>query len=137
MSRQNIQTVLKDAVIGFMPGAFLTIALIVVIPAFRSPHSIENLRSNWWLVLLELFLLTVGFAAAASLLTSGGLKLKRWRAAISGPVAVILLGVISIFTQGARLGTIIVASLLAGMLSTLTAVHGSRRVVDQPDSTTL
>src|SRR5260370_16874629 len=98
MSRQNIQTVLKDAVIGFMPGAFLAIALIVLIPAFRSPHRLDNLKSNWWLVFFELFLLTVGFAAAASLLTSGGLKLKRSRAPISGPHPQLLLPVISIFT---------------------------------------
>ena len=127
---------MKDAVIGFMPGAFLTITLFVVIPSLRSPHRLE-IKSNWWLVVFEVVLLTVGFVAAATLLSSSGMKLKRWRAAICGPVAVLLLGVISIITQGAGLGTIVFASLLAGMLSSLLIVDRPRRVLAQPDSTIL
>jgi len=119
MQRRRIPLVLQDAIIGFVPAAFLAMTLMVVgLPLVMLRHS-EAQQTHWGLLFLELILMTSGFIPVALLITTERSVPNRWRVVISGVGAVFLLALLSAFLQGAHLGTIIVSSILAGMFSAL------------------
>lgn len=124
MERRYLNTEFQQAVTGFLPGAFLFLVLVGVgFPlAFSRGDFTVITQLNWKILVLEIMLLTGGFLVMALLLTPKRLTTKRWRAVLAGIGAVILLAVLSIFTQGSGLFLIMAASLLSGMLSTFSLV---------------
>lgn len=130
--KTNLRMALQNALTGFTPSVFLFMAVIVLLDGIR--FFIENQNweifinasirnQNFWEVFaLELLLLTGGYVLTTSAIDPKFLNLSWWRSSIAGVAAVILLAVLSIFTQGASLSIIVLASLGAGMLSVLLIV---------------
>lgn len=130
MDQHKMQLVFRNALTGFIPGAFLFMATVAVgLPLALSrgnPRVIQNL--NWRVFVLELILLASGYALMTLALDHKHLTRARWRSVLAGVGAVILLGVLSVFTQGVGLATIVIAPISAGMLSVLFALSRTRQV---------
>jgi len=131
--KTNLRMALQNALTGFAPVVFLFMASTVLVDGIRFfihnqnwemfiDGSVRN-KNFWGVALLELLLLTGGYIFVTSVFNPKYLHFARWRSAIAGAGAVIFLGVLSIFTQGASLPMIVVASLGAGMLSVLFMLH--------------
>jgi len=127
--KTNLRMALQNALTGFAPGVFIIMAITVLLDGIRFfirnqnwemfiNGSIQN-QNFWEVAMLELLLLTGGYVFATSVFNSKYLNFARWRSVLAGVGAVILLGILSIFTQGASLPMIVLASLGAGMLSIL------------------
>jgi len=127
--KTNIRVALQNALTSFAPVVFLIMAITVLVDGIRFfihnqnwemfiDGSVRN-QNFWEVVALELLLLTSGYLFVILVFNPKYLNFARWRSAIAGAGAVIFLGVLSIFTQGASLPIIAVASLGAGMMSVL------------------
>jgi DNA-binding CsgD family transcriptional regulator len=127
--KTNLRMALQNALTGFAPGVFVFMAITVLLDGVRFfirnqnwgifiKGSIQN-QNFWEVAMLELLLLTSGYVLATSVFNSKYLNFARSRSVVAGVGAVILLGVLSIFTQGASLPMIALASLSAGILSIL------------------
>lgn len=126
--RTNIK-ILRNALTGFAPGVFLTMIIVVFLDGVRYFVQNQNLetfidysvRSQdfWKIGVLEVFLLTSGYVLITLVSNPKHLIFSWWRSAIAGAGAVVLLALVSIFTQGANLPMIMLASLSAGMMSIL------------------
>jgi len=135
--KTNIKTALQNALTGFAPGVLVLMSTAIVIDWIR--YFIRNrnwadymaaLRnpSFWEIVGMELFLLTSGYILMVSLFDPKYLSFARWRSVFAGVGAAILLAVLSIFSQGASLPMIVLASLSAGMLSVLFVWHPAPQI---------
>ena len=129
----NIRRALQNALAGFAPSVFLFMGVTVLLDGIRFfihnrnwgmfvDDSIRN-QNFWEVVILELLLLTSGYVFATSVINPKYLNFAWWRGATAGVGAVILLGLLSIFIQGASLSMIVLASLSAGMMSVLFIFH--------------
>lgn len=130
MDQRKIQLVFKNALTGFIPGAFLFMAIVAVgLPLAFAPNGFQQIQHVVWRVFaLELILLASGYALMTLALGPKHFAQARWRNALAGVGAVLLLLVLSGFLQGAGLATIVVASISAGMLSVLFALSRTRHV---------
>jgi len=127
--KTNLRMALQNALTGFAPSVFIIMAITVLLDGVRAVTHNQDLATfidasirnqNFWkMFILELLLLTSGYVFATSVFNSKYLNFARWRSVIAGVGAVILLGVLSIFTQGASLPMVVLASLGAGMISIL------------------
>lgn len=127
MDQRKIQLAFKNTLTGFVPGAFLFMAIVAVgLPALArgSLQVIHNI--SWKIFVLEQILLACGFALMTLALDPKHLTRARWRNVLAGVGAVILLAGVSAFTQGAGLATIVSASISAGMLSSSTPYFMTR-----------
>lgn len=131
MERKNLDTAIEFAAKSFLPGAFLFAAsVIIVFPLIFSRGNFGVLKGiNWAVFCLEQLVLTSGFSIMLSFLLKRGFALKINRGIAAGVLSIILLGAASVFTQGANLLMIIMLSLLAGMISTLTMLPFNRRPI--------
>lgn len=137
--RINIRIALQNALAGFAPSAFLFMAITVLLDGIRFfihnrnwgmfiNASIRD-QNFWEVVVLELLLLISGYVFTTSVINLKYLNFAWWRSAIAGVGAVILLGLLSIFTQGASLPMIVLASLSAGMMSVLFIFHKTPQTI--------
>jgi len=131
--RTNIRVAVQNALTGFAPSVFLFMAITVPIDGIRFfmrnrnweeffIGSIQN-QDFWKMFALELLLLTSGYVITTSLCSAKYLSFAWRRSVVAGLGAVILLGLLSIFAQGARLPVIALASLGVGMISVLFLWH--------------
>ena len=131
--RINIRIAFQNALAGFAPSAFLLMAITMLLDGIRFfmrnrnwggflDASVGN-QSFWGVGVLELLLLISGYVFTTSVINLKYLDFAWWRSAIAGVGAVILLGLLSAFTQGASLPMIGLASLSAGMMSVLFLFH--------------
>ena len=129
MDRTRIQSAAQDVATAFLPGAlFLMLGTLVAVPALRGGDLGRMLSSvSWRMMGLELALLAAGFGAARMLARLDGARGGRWRIALAGAASVLLLGAISVFSQGAGWMTIALASVVAGAASTLVLPPPARR----------
>ena len=128
-----IRLALQSALTGFAPGVFLIMTITVLLDGIRFfirnrtwEMFIDNSLRNpnfWQIVVLELLLLTGGYVITTSIINPKYLSFAWSRIVIAGVGAVILLGILSIFTQGASLPMLASASLGAGMISVLFLLH--------------
>ncbi len=134
MDQNKTQLVLRNALTGFIPGAFLFMAIFAVgLPVALSPRGLETLQHmSLKVLLLELILLAGGYASMTLAIGAKHLTQARWRSVSAGVGGVILLAVLSVFLQGAGLATIVLASISAGMLSVLFGLRRTRQVQDLP-----
>lgn len=129
MERKNIYSTFRIAITSFLSGVIAVMSLVVLIPLIISKGDFSVLsRLSWRAFFLEIILLTVGFFLM-SLLLIKKISLKRWRVFLAGVSSVILLGWLSIFTQGASLLMITTLSLLAGIFSTFSLLPFSKRPI--------
>lgn len=120
MEQRNIYSALQFSVTSFMLGAFLFMTFAAVgLPVLFSRGNFEVIKHlNWLVFFLELFLMTAGFFLITVNLIHR-IALKQWRGFLAGIISVLLLGIISVFSQGAGLSLIIMLSIVAGMFSAL------------------
>ena len=125
----NIRTSLQNALMGYTSTVFLFMAVTVFLDGFRFfmrnqdwkmfvNASIRN-QDFWEIFLLELLLLTGGYIFMVTLFNPKYLNFARWRSAIAGVGALILLALLSMLVQPASLLTIALASFATGMMSVL------------------
>ena len=128
MKQRHIYAAFQFSVTSFMLGAFLFMTFAAVgLPVLFSRGNFEVIRHlNWWIFFLELFLMTTGFLLMTINLTNR-ILLKQWRGFLAGIVAVNLMVIMSIFSQGASLLMIITFSLIAGMTSALSLLIWNKR----------
>jgi hypothetical protein len=129
MGQRKIQLVFRNALTGFIPGAFLLIAIVVGLPLALSRDRRQIIQHiNFKIFVLELILLASGYTLMTLALDPKHLTRARWRNVLAGVGAVMLLAVFSAFLQGAALATIVLASISAGMLSVLFSWSRTRQV---------
>lgn len=127
--RTNVKIALRNALTGFAPGVFLFMAITALLDGIRFFIHNQNwemfidayVRNQyfWEVFILELLLLTGGYALTTSVINPKYLNFSWWRSSIAGVGAVILLVLLSILTQGASLPRIVLTSLSVGMMSVL------------------
>lgn len=127
--RTNVKIALRNALTGFAPGVFLFMAITALLDGIRFFIHTQNWEmfvdayvrnQNFWEVfILELLLLTGGYALITSVINPKHLNFSWWRSSIAGAGAVILLALLSIITQGASMPRIVLTSLSVGMMSVL------------------
>jgi len=106
----------------FLPSvAFLVTLPLLAEPLLRHRSVIESLRSVYLpLAIGEPFLILAGYASflcATRRRVSVSAVAGVWRHVVAAFVAVAALGITSVFTQGAHLPFIIMASALAGVIA--------------------
>jgi hypothetical protein len=122
MTQPTTPLVLKKALSGFVPGAFLFMA-IIALPRLFQPHPVPAIL----VFALEQVLLAGGFALMILALGPKHFAQGRWRNVLAGVGGVFLLALLSGFLQAlgffrpAGLATIAIVSISAGMLSILFA----------------
>jgi len=124
MGQRKIQLVFGIALTGFIPGAFLLMAILVGLPLGLSRDRRQIVQHiSFKILVLELILLASGFTLMTLVLDPKHLTRARWRNVLAGVGAVMLLIVSSAFLQGAGWATIVIASMSAGILSVLFALR--------------
>lgn len=121
MEKDRFSLAAQNSITGFLPGVMGFMLLSIACLTFLSSQSAtEHLRSfNWSVPLVETACLAVGYTIVALALGSRLLSASRVRGAIAGVAAVSMLGVLSVFFQGANWSMITILSLAAGMISSL------------------
>jgi len=129
MVQRKTQTVFRNALTGFILGAFLFMAILVGLPLALSRDRRQIIQHiSFKIFVLELILLASGYTLMTLALNPKHLTRARWHNVLAGVGAVMLLAVSSAFLQGAGLATIVVASICVGMLSALFALRRRRQV---------
>ena len=124
MERNKIKLPLKNVCFGFAPGAlFIMITIAIVLPFFFSRGNFEVVKGiNFGIFLMEILLLSSGYFLMLLFLNPLRLALTIWRSVLAGILSVVILAMFSIFLQGASLQMIVVASILAGIISSLSNI---------------
>jgi hypothetical protein len=117
----------------FLPSvASLMAVLLVIEPLVRRREVFGSLRSVYVpLVIAEPLLIAMGFALCLWLIRNGlGIEAGRklWRHLVAAFIALVTLGITSIFTQGADLPFIALVSILSGGFAAVTTfgIHSWR-----------
>ena len=127
VGQRKLQLVFGNALTGFIPGAFLLMAILVGLPLALSRDRRQIIQHmNFKVLLLELVLTASGFTLITLVLDPKHLTRARWRNVLAGVGAVMLLIVLSAFLQRAGWATILLASISAGILSVLFALRRPR-----------
>jgi len=135
----KFRKVIQYALTGFAPGVFLVMTGSVIFDGLRFFAHNRELKSfidasilnqNFWRVLaLELLLLTSGYLFTALIFSPNQLSFTWRRSLISGMGAVLILGVLSIFTQPMSLLLIVMASVFTGGLAVLFMLNKTHRTM--------
>ena len=124
MGQRKTQLVIGNALIGFIPGAFLLMAILVGLPLALSRDRRQIIQHiGFKILVLELILLASGYTLMTLALNPKHLTRARWRNVLAGVGAVMLLGLLSAFLQGAGLAAIVLASISAGIVSIVFALR--------------
>ena len=107
------------AITVFLPGVLAVMLLVNGVSILLSREPLASFKNKaWWLAGLEVILLTVGFLSIR-LLLKARLASRKWRAVAAGILSVLMLTVLSVFTQGSHLPRILAFSIIAGAVSAL------------------
>jgi uncharacterized membrane protein len=129
MGQHKLQLTFGNALTGFIPGAFLLMAILLGFPLALSRDRRQIIQHiSFKILVLELILLASGFTLMTLVLDPKYLTRARWRNVLAGVGAVMLLIVSSAFLQGAGWAAILLASISAGILSVLFALRRTRQV---------
>ena len=127
MGQRKIQLVIGNALTGFIPGAVLLMAILVGLP-LTSPDRRQIIQHiSFKILVLELTLLASGYTLMTLALNPKHLTRARWRNVLAGVWAVMLLGLLSAFLQGAGLAAIVLASITAGIVSIVFALKRTQQ----------
>jgi len=128
MGQRKIQLVIGNALIGFIPGAFLLMAILTGLPLTLSPDRRQIIQHiSFKILVLELILLASGYTLMTLALNPKHLTRARWRNVLAGVGAVMLLGLLSAFLKGAGLAAIVLASITAGIVSVVFALRRTQQ----------
>ena len=114
--------VVRAVTVRFLPSVtFMMVLLLVIEPLVRRRGVVESLRAvSIRLVIAEHLLIAGGFALCLWLVRSRlpvAAARRLWRHVVAAFIALVALGSISVFTQGAQLPFIALTSILAGVLA--------------------
>ena len=130
MKPNKLQSALENTFLGFVPGVLFTIfTFAIVLQLIFSRGNFEVVKMViWGLLLLEVTLLSSGYFLMLLIINPRYLAISRCRSLIAGVCSVLIVGILSIFTQGAGIALIFSASILAGMISSISVLKLERPV---------
>jgi hypothetical protein len=124
IKRGNMTTrqVVTAVTMRFLPSVtFMMVLLLLIEPLVRRRGVFQSLSAVYSpLVVAELLLIAGGFALCLWLVRSRlpiAVARRLWRHVVAAFIALVALGITSVFTQGAQLSFIAFASVLAGVIA--------------------
>ncbi|MEA2236179.1 MAG: hypothetical protein QOC81_903 [Thermoanaerobaculia bacterium] len=120
----STREIVRPALALFLPPVFVVMIVVPLAEAIIRGHDVLTQFSqlDLPLSLAEPLLLTAGYVIGLSLVRSRlnpSVFRKRWLHLAAGIVSIIVLGVTSVFSQGAHLPWIISACVVAGLVTAL------------------